>query len=327
MKNLLFGLAGLLSLAVTATGYAGIEADPNKEYKITPEVGSWVICAASYTGPKAQEMAHELILEIRSRFSLPAFVFNHGEEERRKQQETLQRIHEQYKDYNVPLHITRIQEQCAVLIGGYKDFDAATRALKDIKKLQPPANEKLMNVVFEVVPVDKTGKDDRGEIRGAPVNPFATSFVTRNPTVPHENKPEQKTDPFLKKLNANEEYSLLNCKKPWTLVIATYQGMSVIQGKTTSSSFLDKLWGNNSGTMLDASAQNAHNLAAALRKGRNLEAYVLHTRQGSLVTINGYDRADDPRMQHDQEAIAEKMLLGPQLQLLPQPFAMPVPRP
>src|SRR5262249_28331844 len=131
------------------------------------------------------------------------------------------------------------------------------------------------------------------------------------------------------KLNAHEHYSLLQCKKPWTLIVATYQGMHTIQPTSGSSTILgsfEKLWSSNTGEMLEASGQNAHNLADALHR-LGFDAYVLHTRGGSLVTVGGYERPDDPGMQQVQRALASSMQLGPHMQLLPQPEPMKVPRP
>jgi hypothetical protein len=69
---------------------------------------------------------------------------------------------------------------------------------------------------------------------------------------------------------------------------------------------------------------NAHALADALRKS-GLEAYVLHTRASSVVTIGGFASANDPRMQETEQAL-ERMKIGPSLDLMPKPLPMQVPR-
>jgi hypothetical protein len=159
------------------------------------------------------------------------------------------------------------------------------------------------------------------------VNTFELSFVARNPTVPVERHAD-KNDPFLKELNAGETYSLLKCRKPWTLVIATFQGVSIIEPDTKKGSFLTKLLPGKAPETLSASAMNAHNLAQALRtKPLGLDAYVLHMRAGSLVTIGGFDRKDDPQMQTIQQVLASNLQYGQKVALLAQPFAIEVPRP
>src|SRR5437870_1075005 len=89
MKGFHFALAFLTGLALARAGYAHVEADPNKDYTIVPEAGPWMIYATHFVGPEAPQLAHEMVLEIRSRFDLPAWVFNRGEEERRKQRDRL----------------------------------------------------------------------------------------------------------------------------------------------------------------------------------------------------------------------------------------------
>src|SRR5712692_6020960 len=85
-RVLLF-LAGLAALTVVHTGQAREEADPNKEYVVTPADGPWMIIVTCYTGPMAPKYAHDLVLELRGRYDLPAFVFNRTADERKKQQE------------------------------------------------------------------------------------------------------------------------------------------------------------------------------------------------------------------------------------------------
>jgi hypothetical protein len=329
MRTLSYTLAWLALWAVAGSASARVEADPNRDYAVTPEAGPWMICVTTYVGPQAPRLAQQMILEIRSRFDLPAFVVNRGDEERRKQQQELQELHKQFPYYTGPIRHTRIQEQCAVLIGGYKDIDTAHRALKAIKKLPPPSSEKLMAVLAQAGLPQKVGGEEKSLLEGTFVNPFPNSFVVRNPTVPQEHKTEDKKDPFLKKLNAHESFSLLHCKKPWTLIVATYQGMHTIQPADASSkvlSLFENLWGSNTGELLEASGQNAHNLADAMHK-LGFEVYVLHTRWGSLVTVGGYDRPDDPHMQEVQRALASNVQLGQHVQMLPQPVPMEVPRP
>jgi hypothetical protein len=324
MKRMPFALACLAGLALVGTGLAQVEADPNKEYAITPEAGPWMIYATHFVGPDARQLAHEMVLEIRSRYNLPAWVFDRGEEERQKEQQRLRELREKYQGYQGPLRTTRIQDQVAVLVGGYKDFDAASGALKSIKALPPPVSDRLKPQVVVIKP----GEDGQQEqVYKDYVNPFLNSFATRNPTVPVEHRAEKKSDPFIKQLNANESFSLLKCKGRYSLVIAAYPGASTYVSGSTPSSFLDKLRGKPAGTALEAGALNAHNFAEVLRKRPlEFEAYVLHLRGGSLVTIGSFDRQDDPRMQVLQRQLASHVQIQGQVQMVPEPFPIEVPR-
>src|SRR5216684_2201680 len=87
MKRFLWALAGGLALVVVAgLGVAGprVEADPNKLYPITSEVGPWVISAASYMGPNARQIAREVVYQLRRRDNMPAYFYDYSEEERKK---------------------------------------------------------------------------------------------------------------------------------------------------------------------------------------------------------------------------------------------------
>src|SRR5262249_16851329 len=129
-------------------------------------------------------------------------------------------------------------------------------------------------------------------------------------------------------LNAGESLSLLKCKKPWTLVVAVFPGMSTIKPAATTDSFWDRLWNTKGPDGLSAGAINAHHLAEALRAAwKTSDVYVLHLRTGSLVHFGGFDRDDDPRMQSAQAMVATHLQKGKDVQLLPQPFAIEVPRP
>jgi hypothetical protein len=156
-------------------------------------------------------------------------------------------------------------------------------------------------------------------------------------------------DPLWKELNANETYSLLENKHTWTLVVKEFEGVSVIQVRSpsSSSSFLEMLgMGDKSGETLNAAALNAHNMAKALRdtkmlKEMKLDAYVFHTRRSSVVTVGGFDSLDDPQLKLLQTKITFPVGQQPQdltknggkpadlaqLRLMAQPMPMKIPRP
>ncbi len=342
MRNCLFILTGLAILVATAPGHARVEADPQKEYQITPDVGAWMICAKSYIGEMAPKYAHDLVIELRSRYDLPAYVFNRGADERRKLQDELEKQrHDQeerlklaglHPDMPLPVRHVRIEEQCAVLIGGYKDMETASKALEKIKKLDPPKSVPADNLVIASPDAGKRGL----EARRAPMNPFVASFVVRNPTVPEEKPAEPPgvdSYDFLKKLNARESLSLLKCGKPWTLAIKEFRGTTIIQTKSTPTNFVEKLFGRG-GDQLSANAQSAHNMAEALNK-IGFKAYVLHTRTSSVVCVGAYDKPDDHALETTRQTLLKNLQFSsPNLGgadgttgLLPQLLPMPVPQP
>jgi hypothetical protein len=324
---------------------ANVEADPNKEYVITPEAGVWMVLAGSYRGPDAKNLSHQLVIQLRSRDHLPAYVFNFSEEKKRQQQEYVEALHRRAPD--LPAKVIHIEDEYGVLVGGYKSSEAAHDAMLDVRKLKPP-ELKLANgsspyeKIYQYNPETK-----QAEARS--VNPLTKAFVTRNPTIPVEKRDPNAFDPFWKELNANESYSLLENKHSWTLVVKVFEGVSVIQTRApaSSSSFLDMLgMGDKSGETLNAAALNAHNMAEALRKSQmlkdmKLDAYVLHTRTSSIVTVGGFDSLDDPQIKLLQTKIGFPVGQQPQdvmksggkpadlaqLRLMTQPMPMKIPRP
>jgi hypothetical protein len=131
-------------------------------------------------------------------------------------------------------------------------------------------------------------------------------------------------------MNAEEPYSLLKCKKRYTLVVKQYSvPTTVTPGNDAPGGLLDGL--TNKEVRVDAAALSAHNLAKVLREAK-LEAYVLHTKVYSLVTIGAFDGdasggPGDPNLRAMQNLIATRLqptiaVVG----MLPQPQPMLVPR-
>jgi hypothetical protein len=318
MKHFLCALAGGLALLVMAHRSASaprVEADPNKLYPISPDVGQWVICAASYMGEDARELARQTIHQLRRRDNLPAYFYDYSEQERREMQNYL----------NGRKGKVRIQDQCGVLIGGFKDEKSARDGLNDVKKLKMPE----LDLGSQKSAYDTTVDPATG--RRLKISPFANAFVTRNPTVPRAQQ-EQEKDPFLKSLNDGEKYSLLKNPKPWTLAIKGYACTTAYTSGGASPSLLEKLWpSNNSADVLGASAAQAHELARILRE-LGMDAWVLHLRKQSLVTVGGFDGPDDPKLQQTilkvrawQERNVKTLGTDP-FQILETPFPVRVPK-
>lgn len=334
MKRILFLLAALALLAGMGRFYAQPAVDP---LHITENVGPWMICVASYTDPKPSEsdpvprdsasvMAHDFATEIRAKNKIAAYVFNRGADERAKQQAEINKLRE--KCPNGRFRTIHIDEQFAVLIGGYKDMETARKELDKIKRWPMPS-DKFCSTSGRIVP----GKSDNGEkgwlVQQIKSSPFSNAFVVRNPLAPPDATVSDAPDPFLEKLNREEDFSLIhNCKRPWTLAVAVFQSPPTIKGTKATSSFLDKLTGRDPGEQLAASALNAHSLAEVLRK-LGFEAYVLHTRYNSTVTVGGYESKDDRRLQQTAEAMMRhRDKLEPRIkpQILSRPLPMEVPK-
>jgi hypothetical protein len=345
MKRFLFAVAGLALGMAAGLAQTPAAADPNQAYAITPAAGPWTICVSSFTGDAAPKLAHDLVVELRTKYRLAAYLYNRGaeqrrqqelefQERRRQQEEALRRAGLNAADMPMRKRTVRIEEQYAVLLGGYKDMDSASNDLKRVKKLAAPQSVPGGSIFKQELADVTTGRQSQPQ--EVKLNPFVTSFVTPNPTVPVAANAHQ-ADPFLKVLNADEPYSLLKCKHPYTLAIKEYYGATVVQASTTPpSSFMDKIgFGGKAGAQLNAGAQNAHNMAEALRNPRiGLEAYVLHTRTASIVTVGGFDSPKDKRMEEVVQTLARSFHISaenPQfnsgVDMFSQPRLMEVPRP
>jgi hypothetical protein len=339
MRRFLLLWAGLIVVSAAQPEYAQGQVDWTKDLAITPEVGPWTISSAYYSGETGAKLAHDLVVELRRDYHLPAYLYNRGEEQRREQEREIQEKRRQQEDYlrkaglnpeSVPMRVrrVRIEEQYIVLIGGYKDMETAHKECERIKKMKAPKS--VPPDILVQSPLDAP-PNTRAKDQSFKVNPLSKCFVTRNPTIPVQRE-ANKPDPFWKQLNADESFSLLQCKHPWTLVIKEFQGAVIVQPQNTSSGFLQKLFGSKGGEQLSASALNAHNLAEALHK-MHFEAYVLHTRSSSIVTVGGFDGPNDPRMESVKQALVKNLRIGSNdarfqsgLDLFPQPMPMEVPR-
>jgi hypothetical protein len=312
--------------------------DMNQDIAVTPQAGPWLICAASYTGPNAPYLARQLALQVRERHRLNAYVFNHADAERRRLRAEYERMQALHPDVPMRRRTVRLEEQCAVLLGGYKDDVAAAAALKKVRALplpdlKLPDGKPAYDYMLMTVP---DAQKKQMTLQRAPVNPFTTAFAIRNPTVPHQQE-QVKFDPLWSKLNAYEDYSLLKCRRRYTLVVKEYIGNTVVQPNSGARGLMDMLGlGNKLGSGLSGAGKQAHALAEFLRKPElGFKAYVLHTRGNSIVTVGEFDQLNGEEMQRLQRQIA-RLRFSPDrnnsnapdpIGLMAHPPAMEVPRP
>jgi hypothetical protein len=281
--------------------------DINAAYAVTPDAGPWMIYVASYQGPDAPELAYKLCTYLRERRH-PAYVFNRGNEERKKYQEQLDREQRVQPGQTRKWRLAHLQEeQLAVLLGGFRDADAAGAELKKVRKWDlPDIKLKSGKPAFDTYDMYEASQSGTGyNLKRYPINPFHNAMAVPNPTIPQQRKPVAKVDPFWKKLNADEPRSLFKCPKPWTLAVQEFAGASVIQPVSAPSGFLEKLGFNdhNLGRKLDNSARMAQEVCDMFKK-LGYKSYVLHTRTSSVVSVGEFDSPNDPALVRTQEQLA-----------------------
>jgi hypothetical protein len=326
-------------------------------YEITPQTGAWFVCVASYTDIRnehgevtttAAELANEFVTTLRRDYRLPGYTFNRGAVERAKEKARTDAIRKQQVDFltqsGLPLdtkmrvRTVRIDDQYAVMIGGYATMDAARQAQESFKKLPAPKSDRLMDAAYNAPSADAApqrkgnAKAELVQVQASQVtrlNPFHRAFVVHNPLLPRPQDPDAgKPDPALRELNSGESFSVLRCSKPWTLVVKTFQGACVLQTDSTKESSFGKAlgMGKSNSELLSAAGKQAHSLAELLRK-MNYDTYVLHTRYQSIVSVGNYAKSDDPQLLQNQQTLANLELRGAFINLLPTPMPMEIPRP
>ncbi|MCH9653486.1 MAG: hypothetical protein K0U86_11310 [Planctomycetes bacterium] len=307
-KNLILTLI----LTVFVTGIlpeadAGIEAVKGKKYKLTKRHGPWMIMVAGLSdipdsrrskGLSAQEAADELVFELRKR-GIPAYTFQ--QESVIQRFNTLDRLgREERRSYAAQ------RAGISVIAGNYSDSndDVAQKTLKYIKKFQPKVLTE--NGVYKKTP-------------GQP-GPLSGAFLAINPRLSPQEVANRKQDPLIAKLNSGIEYSLLKNKGKYSLVVASFYGNSVT--KTATSRFQNASKTLKVGKSLDLAAENAWRLAKALRNAksygfpagaaRDIDAYVLHEKYRSIVTVGSFDSPDDPRLTAYAKLFGSKMKPHPE---------------
>jgi hypothetical protein len=318
----------------------------NNDILVTPEQGQWMILLISYAGKEGPLRARKMVCQLRTIYKLPAYVFNYGAEEKRKELQRVTALIEKQKedlkksdltvDQPIRVRHIKIDEHCGVLIGGYPNMEAAAKARNQLRTLKPNARDftletegDLLDLKFVMDEQNVPGK--AGNTQVAFVDPFQHGFVVHNPTIKVE-RPADATKldvAALKRMNSEEDFSLLKCKKAYTLAIKQFSLPSVTapRNDSASSSFWDVIgFGKKSNDSIDYAAENAHRFADMLRQSK-LEAYVLHMKYCSLVTIGGFDSVDDPNLRSMQNLIDTRLLpqMGENMQMFPKAMPMPIP--
>lgn len=291
----LFVLCALMHLSSTV--FAKIDADPNKKYELTNSRGPWMIMVATFhstsedaevqEGKSPEEAASELVLELRQ-LGLPAYVYSYdpakefltvtdrlGREERRK-------------------NLRRAKSVC-VVAGNYDDINdrVAQDSLEWVKKLNPKCLRE--GVVYKPTP-------------GRP-GPLSGAFLTINPLLSPEDVEQRRVDPLLVKLNNGERNSLFENKGEYTLVVARFYGKS-LTAKVDVPWIKDFLKDND----LDNAALASRELVTALHGNydresgqfNNVDAYIWHDRDQSMVTVGSFKSANDPAIERYKKAFGPR---------------------
>lgn len=282
--------------------------------------------AAEDKGLTARELAEALAREIRDTYRVQAFLFEYVSDERKaeerqrwearqkaqayiaqleamKQKAALQGMEFLTPDNRLRTMTHSHRDQIGVLVGGFQTEADAIKALAVLKKWPTPKND----ILCDKGAINQTGANGKSEVVHAAINPYATAFVVPNPAIARPATPAgAKTgiDPFVVKLNEDRPYNLLKATKGWTLAVKSFTApVEFVGAKEDTGGLMKKLGMSKGADVLAAGAEQSESLAKLLRsmKGRggeslNLEAFVLHTRNASIVTVGQFDGPDDPAL-------------------------------
>lgn len=265
-----------------------VEADPQKNYALTEKNGPWMISACSFSGDDAERQARELVLELRKRYKLPAYVYSKKFD---LGKDTFGAGIDRYGNPQKMKYARGSQlEEVAVLVGDYPTIDdpdaQETRdKLKyyepDCLKLEP--NKKtarnlaaLRWIQKEILPAGNENKKK---------GPMGQAFITTNPLLPKEYFAPSGLDDLTIKANEGVPHSLLDCRGKYSVQIAHFSGKVVIKPQEIKEIETGQ---KQMESHLRQAAAMAHALTEGLRT-KGYEAYEFHDRYSSIVTVGSFD--------------------------------------
>jgi hypothetical protein len=265
------------------------EVVTDDELELKAEHGPWLILAQSFVGEESKQQAQEMAKILRQKYRLSAYVlpkqFDYSQSvpgsgiSADGQQKRMKYINDQKFDVY------------GVLIGDFDSFDnpKIKETLERIKRIEDQALEgKDTGSAREstVSAYKRWLRKNAESSQSKPDGPFAGAFVTRNPLLPEDYFQSPKVDKFVRGLNSEAEYSLLDAKGRFTVKVATFRGNESVVLKDSRAAQLatEKLTGD----ALERAALQANLAAKALRKA-GYDAYEFHDRNMSIVTIGSFD--------------------------------------
>ncbi len=283
-------------IASSALGFAqtqalgAIESVQGKRYKLAPEHGPWMIMVTSLWGSSKEQLdravkaADDLVYELRKK-GIPAYVYT--------QDSQIERIATVDRQGRESRRIFAAQRgMVGVLAGNYESVDdsKAQKTLKYVKNFQP----QVLKTAGYVGTASGQG-------------PLAQAFLTRNPLLTPEEAASKTRDPLLVRLNGNQEYSLLQNKGKYTVVVASFYGNSTAKPREFDK-FAARL---STHSTLDSAGLESWQLVKTMRQ-QNIEAYVYHDRFKSVVTVGAFNSPQDPQIGKLIKMFSAKVKKSPQ---------------
>ena len=269
-----------------------VDASSQNSYTLTEQNGPWLIMTAAFAGEGSEAEARGLVLELRNRFKLSAFM------------------HAQHYDlsqpvvglgldmYGNPKKMRHRQQgafnEYAVLVGDFPTLvdRKLEKTLKQIKYLQPSTIDlnKNSDSTLRFAGLRALHKKLSGNEAKRTKGPLGKAFATRNPLLPEEYFVPKGVDNLVAGMNQGVTHSLLNCPGKYTVRVASFRGNVIIdQNEVKKIESTGKMK-----SRLAQAAEKAAVLTKALRD-QGVEAYEFHDRHESIVTVGSFDSVGKPR--------------------------------
>jgi hypothetical protein len=299
--SMAIGVLGAASAAQSAPwsdliSLSRVDTDATKPYNIAEENGPWMVMACSFSGNGAEKQAHELVLELRKRYKLPAYIylghFDPGEAQVRgvdKFGNKRKGAYYKYKDTKNADHPDLVE--IAVLVGNYRTADdpKAHAMLNTLKYAKPKCLEvKDGQATNQTLTGWRLAQQQVYEMIGSSKRqqgPMRHAFIVPNPLLPPDYFNQKGLDEETIALNKDVPHSLLECPGKYTVQVATFKGNAVIR----QADIQDIEDGRKEmGSQLAVAAQQADALVTYLRNVKGYDAYQFHDRYSSIVTVGSF---------------------------------------
>ena len=219
-----------------------VEADPAKPYTLKEEHGPWIIMACSFNGENAQKQAHDLVLELRKRYRMEAFV-HRMEFELDDPNGNVQPIFASPHRHQYQM-VTR-KSQGLPRRGDQGNRRGRGQFPRDRRSRRPagpaktevgrsrvppfqPETQSRSLAVWRSLQASVTDLPQYIEGRKQ-TGPLAHAFITRNPLLPEDYfAPKGGVDELVLKMNKNVKHSLLDCPGKYTVQVAHFTGEVII---------------------------------------------------------------------------------------------------
>ncbi|QDS97889.1 hypothetical protein [Adhaeretor mobilis] len=267
-----------------------VAAATDGDYALKQQNGPWLILASSFSGPEGEQQAHDLVLELRSNYNLPAFYYG----KTFKQEDDPGRGLDHYgapirRRYNRGDAVI----EHAVLVGEFTSINDpdAQELLARIKTLRPKTlsgdgtdtSHQSLGDFRQKLAENLHMTQAKPTTKG----PMGHAFLVRNLLLPKEYFVPKGVDESVARWNEGVKHSLLDCPGQYSIKVATFRGRTSLEDvdkvdtkKTRKASEDDPLV---------TGAEKAQKLTIALRS-RGWEAYEFHDRYESYVTVGSFDK-------------------------------------